>query len=144
MYESYRTRIKKILAKLPDDLIVHYIDADDQKRTTSADDLLLSLVNARREGKKNVIKHIDPADLIAIEAKNNILSILLMTAGYKPATHVLKRDPHTGELHEMTEEELTEEETKLARMTEPERSAYWRAEEQAFFEYFGRPERGEE
>ena len=52
MYESYRARIKKIFAKLPSDLIVHYIDADDQKHTTSADDLLLYLVNAHREGDR--------------------------------------------------------------------------------------------
>lgn len=144
MYESYRARIKKILMKLPDDLIVHYIDKDDQKHTTSADDLLLYLVNAHRDGDRHAIKHIEPADLIAIEAKNNILSILLLTDGYKPATHVIKRDRITGELHEMTEEELEAQEKELDAMTEAERSAYWRREEQAFFEYFGKSERGEE
>lgn len=144
MYESYRARVKKILALLPNDLIVHYTDTDDRKHTASADDLLLFLVNARREEKTHVIKYVEPADLVAIEAKNKILSVLLMKDGYKPATHVLKRDPHTGELHEMTEEELEEEERKLDAMTELERAAYWKAEEQAFFEYFGKPERGEE
>ena len=142
MYETYRARIKKILAKLPKDIIVHYIDDADQKHTTTADDLLLHLVNAHREEKRHTIKHIEPADLIAIEEKNLILSILLMKDGYKPATHVVKRDRITGELHEMTEEELEEEEQLLGAMTEDQRAAYWKRQEEAFFEYFGK--KGEE
>ena len=137
MYESYRARIKKIWAKLPQDITVHYTDANGQKHTTSADDLFLFLITAQREEKQHTIKYIEPADLCAIEEKNNILSILLMRDGYKPATHVVKRDRITGEQHEMTEEELEEEDRKLEAMTESERLAYWRREEEAFFEYFG-------
>jgi len=142
MYESYRARIKKLFAKLPQRIYVHYVDGTGERRCLSDADLLLTLITAEKGSPQRQIKYIDPIDLAAIEAKNNILSILLMTSGYKPATHVIARDWSTGESHELTEEELEALDQKLGAMTEAERAAYWRAEEQAFFDYFDRKERG--
>ena len=137
MYERYRIRVKQLLEKLPKGITVHYTDSGGHDHTVSDVEFLLALANAQRDGKKGLVKSIDPVDLTALEAKSRIYSVMLTVDGYKPAYSVIIRDPETGENRELTEEEEDDLNRKLDAMTESERAAYWRQQERLFLEHFG-------
>lgn len=143
MYEAYRARVKKILAKLPKSITVHYTDDTGKKHCVQDDDFIMKLISAHREGRTGIVKEVDPVDLMALEARSRLYSILLMHDGYKPAYSVIIRDPETGQNRELTEGEEEEMNQTLDAMTETERANYWRQQEALFFEHFGR-KKGEE
>lgn len=140
MFEQYRTRIRRLLERLPESLWIHYRDASGVTHCVSEDDLLETMIETQREGKRHVIDWMDPLDLDALLEKKPIFNVLLLCDGYKPAYKIVVRDPESGELHELTPEEEDAHDAMLAAMTEKERETYWKDQEAAFCDHFRKGE----
>lgn len=140
MFEQYRTRIRRLLERLPESLWIHYRDASGVTHCVSEDDLLETMIEAQREGKRHVIDWMDPLDLDALLEKKPIFNVILLCDGYKPAYKIVVRDPESGELHELTPEEEDAHDAMLAAMTEKERETYWKDQEAAFRDHLRKGE----
>ncbi len=140
MFEQYRTRIRRLLEKLPEGLWIHYRDTSGKEHCVTEDDLFMTMIEAEREDRRHIIEWMDPLDLDALLAKRPIFNVLLLCDGYKPAYKIVVRDPESRELHELTPEEEVAWEEALEAMTEKEREKYWKDQEAAFRDHFRKGE----
>ena len=148
-YEEYKRRLNKIAEKLPAGYLIHYIDHTGERKIATEDQLITELSEYHFSQEKNhalyapegaqlriggYIKSIDPEDLITIEKRSVLLQILLLEDSYYPAIHIIERDPETGELYELSEEELKEREEAWNRLNETEKENYWKEKEKRWKE----------